>query len=56
VILSLVAPGNPHPVIENPEDPEISLKGKAILKGYQSHFSIGMFSHFPFIHSIHFIK
>jgi len=39
MIISLVAPGNPLPVISDPSKKE--LKGKAIPVGYQSHIILG---------------
>jgi len=39
-LICLIIPGNTLPVIENPNDDAVSLKGEHIVGGYQSHYVI----------------
>lgn len=37
-IISYLIPGNPYPVVEQPNDPAKSLSGRALARGYQAHY------------------
>uniref|UniRef100_A0A6B2KZ36 Poly [ADP-ribose] polymerase n=1 Tax=Arcella intermedia TaxID=1963864 RepID=A0A6B2KZ36_9EUKA len=47
IMICWLIPGNPYPVTEHPKKPEISLLGRALLPGYQSHYVLTNTSGLP---------
>jgi hypothetical protein len=39
IIIAYIFPGNTYPIVENPQTPN-SFAGKAVMKGYNSHYVI----------------
>jgi len=47
ILICLTAPGNPYPVIENPNNKDITMLGRPMISGFQSHYVITGPNGFP---------
>jgi len=47
ILICLTAPGNPYPVIENPNNNQITMLGRPMISGFQSHYVITGANGFP---------